>query len=86
MSILEKLTKSVIEAYQKLISPFFKPTCRFQPTCSQYAMEALDRFGFFKGIYLALTRILRCNPLFAFGYDPVPDQFHFKTSLKSPKE
>ena len=84
MSIPEKLTKSVIEAYQKLISPFFKPTCRFQPTCSQYAMEALDRFGFFKGIYLAVTRILRCNPLFAFGNDPVPEQFQFMTRLKKP--
>ena len=82
MSIPEKLTKSVIKAYQGLISPFFKPTCRFQPTCSQYAMEALDRFGFFKGIYLALTRILRCNPLFAFGYDPVPEKFQFITRHK----
>ena len=82
MSILEKLTKSLIKAYQRLISPFFKPTCRFQPTCSQYAMEALDRFGFLKGIYLTLTRILRCNPLFTYGYDPVPEQFHFITRLK----
>ena len=84
MSIPEKLTKSVIKAYQKLISPFFKPACRFQPTCSQYAMEALDRFGFFKGIYLALTRILRCNPLFDFGHDPVPEQFQFISRLKKP--
>jgi len=84
MSILEKLTKSVIKAYQKLISPFFKSTCRFQPTCSQYAMEAMDRFGFAKGIYLALIRILRCNPLFAFGHDPVPEQFKLISRLKKP--
>jgi|GEM_PF-2999677 hypothetical protein len=45
-------------------------------------MEALDRFGFIKGIYLSLSRILRCNPLFAFGHDPVPEQFHFITRLK----
>ena len=86
MSIPEQLTKLAIKAYQRFISPFFKPTCRFQPTCSQYTMEALDRFGFLKGIYLAITRIFRCNPLFAFGYDPVPEQFHFITRLKSPKE
>jgi len=84
MSIVEKLTKSIIKAYQRFISPFFKPTCRFQPTCSQYTMEALDRFGFVKGIYLAFTRVLRCNPLFAFGYDPVPEQFKFITRLKKP--
>ncbi|HIN12735.1 MAG TPA: membrane protein insertion efficiency factor YidD [Gammaproteobacteria bacterium] len=77
-----KLTKFTIKAYQRFLSPFFKPTCRFQPTCSQYAMEALDRFGFIKGIYLSLTRIFRCNPLFAFGHDPVPEQFHFITRLK----
>jgi len=48
-------------------------------------MEALDRFGFIKGIYLSLSRILRCNPLFAFGHDPVPEQFHFITRLYEPE-
>ena len=47
MSIPEQLIKIVVKAYQRLLSPFFKPSCRFQPTCSQYALEALDRFGFF---------------------------------------
>ena len=84
MSIPEKLTKSAIKAYQRFISPFFKSTCRFQPTCSQYTMEALDRFGFVKGMYLAFTRIVLCNPLFAFGHDPVPEQFTFITKLKKP--
>ena len=84
MSIPEKLTKSAIKAYQRFISPFFKPTCRFQPTCSQYTMEALDRFGVVKGMCLAFTRIVRCNPLFAFGHDPVPEQFTFITKLKKP--
>lgn len=63
---------SMIRFYQKKISPFFLPRCRFYPTCSQYAVEAIERFGAFKGGLLALWRLLRCNPLFPGGYDPVP--------------
>ena len=69
--------KFLIRLYQSYISPFFKPQCRYQPTCSQYAIESLDRFGLLKGTYLLLLRILRCNPLFKSGYDPVPDKFQF---------
>jgi len=47
--------------------------CRFQPTCSEYAKEALRKHGIFKGIYLGILRILKCNPFFAHGYDPVPE-------------
>jgi putative membrane protein insertion efficiency factor len=62
----------LIQIYRAVISPLFPPVCRFQPTCSQYAMEAIERFGVAQGSWLAARRIVRCNPLFPGGYDPVP--------------
>lgn len=64
----------LIRGYRILISPLFPPSCRFRPTCSQYAIEAIDRFGTFKGSYLAIRRILRCHPFHPGGYDPVPEK------------
>ncbi len=61
-----------IRGYQRFISPLTPPSCRFTPTCSQYAIEALRRHGPFKGLYLAVRRILRCHPWGGHGYDPVP--------------
>lgn len=61
-----------IRFYQKYISPLKPPTCRFTPTCSQYAIEAIRKHGPFKGFALAVWRILRCNPWGGSGYDPVP--------------
>ena len=61
-----------IRFYQKFISPLKPPTCRFTPTCSQYAIEAIRKHGPFKGLALAVWRILRCNPWGGSGYDPVP--------------
>lgn len=58
--------------YRRCISPLTPPMCRFTPTCSQYALEALRRHGPFKGTYLAIRRILRCHPWGGSGYDPVP--------------
>ena len=58
--------------YQRCISPFTPAACRFTPTCSQYAKEAIQKHGPFKGLYLAIRRILRCNPWGGSGYDPVP--------------
>ena len=58
--------------YQKCISPMLGPSCRFMPTCSQYAVEALKKHGPLKGLYLAIRRILRCHPWGGSGYDPVP--------------
>ena len=61
-----------IKFYQKCISPFTPPMCRFTPTCSHYAVEAIRKHGPFKGFWLALKRILRCHPWGGSGYDPVP--------------
>ena len=62
----------LIRLYQRNLSPMHPPCCRFRPTCSQYALEAVEEYGFIKGGLLALWRVLRCNPLCKGGYDPVP--------------
>jgi len=62
----------LIRAYQLVISPIIGPACRFEPTCSRYAMEAIGRFGALKGGLLSLKRLLRCHPWCPGGYDPVP--------------
>lgn len=62
----------LIRFYQICISPLKPPTCRFTPTCSAYALEALRKHGLFKGFWLAVRRILRCHPWGGSGYDPVP--------------
>ena len=62
----------LIKFYQLCISPFTPPSCRFTPTCSQYALEAFRKYGPLKGLFLAVRRILRCHPWGGSGYDPVP--------------
>lgn len=61
-----------IRFYQKFISPLTPPSCRYTPTCSQYAVEALRKHGPIKGMYLAVHRLLRCHPWGGHGHDPVP--------------
>lgn len=61
-----------IRFYQRFISPLTPPSCRYTPTCSQYAVEALQKHGPVKGLWLAVKRILRCHPWGGHGYDPVP--------------
>ena len=63
---------ALIKIYQLIISPWIGPKCRFTPTCSHYATEALKKYGPFKGIWLAIKRISRCHPWGGSGYDPVP--------------
>lgn len=63
---------ALVKFYQYCISPFTPPACRYTPTCSEYALQALRKYGPFKGGWLALKRILRCHPWGGHGYDPVP--------------
>ena len=70
--ILQYIMIGLIRFYQTAISPLTPPACRFTPTCSQYALEAIKKYGPLKGGWLALKRILRCNPWGGSGYDPVP--------------
>jgi putative membrane protein insertion efficiency factor len=69
---MKVLLIGLIQSYRVLISPLLPPSCRFQPTCSQYAIEAIARFGALKGSWLATRRICRCHPFNPGGYDPVP--------------
>ena len=62
----------LVKGYKLLISPMLPPSCRFEPTCSDYALEALKKYGAIKGVYLAVRRILKCHPFHPGGYDPVP--------------
>ena len=72
--ILIKFFTLIIRAYQVCISPLHKPCCRFYPTCSNYALEALKKHGIIKGGWYSFKRIIRCNPFFKGGYDPVPEK------------
>ena len=69
---MKKFVTSAIRFYQREISPLSPPRCRYIPTCSQYALEAVEKYGAIKGTFLATKRILRCNPFHKGGYDPVP--------------
>ena len=76
MQLLNKLLSFffllLVRIYQGAISPLLGPACRYEPTCSQYAAEALKKYGAFKGAWLAIKRISRCPPWGGHGYDPVP--------------
>ena len=65
------VTLQLLRAYKWAISPLFPPACRYVPTCSEYAIEAVERYGAVRGGWMALTRVLRCHPFARSGYDPV---------------
>ena len=70
--MIRKSCMCLIKFYQKFLSPLKKPCCIYYPSCSSYAYEAYKKYGFFKGTYLTIWRILKCNPFNKGGYDPVP--------------
>ncbi|MGI6498720.1 MAG: membrane protein insertion efficiency factor YidD [Oscillospiraceae bacterium] len=69
---MKKILLALISFYRREISPGRPPCCRFMPTCSAYALEAIERHGALKGGFLALRRVLKCHPFHKGGYDPVP--------------
>jgi putative membrane protein insertion efficiency factor len=73
--LIPELTKtlvlSLLRAYKWALSPMFPPSCRYVPTCSEYAMEAVERFGTVRGTWMAVRRVVRCHPFVKGGYDPV---------------
>lgn len=77
MSPLAHITSALVRFYQVVISPLTGPCCRFDPTCSHYAIEAIRRHGALAGCWLALRRIVRCGPWGGHGADPVPDTFRW---------
>ena len=70
---LKWVLKGVVRLYQLLISPWLGQNCRYEPTCSAYALTALERFGPLQGSWIAVKRIARCHPFGGTGYDPVPE-------------
>ena len=78
---LRTLTVVPIRLYQRLVSPHLGPRCRFYPSCSDYAVQAIGRFGILRGLVLAGWRLLRCNPWSRGGFDPVEDQRLFRSRV-----
>lgn len=79
---MRKILIGIIRIYQYAISPYLPPHCRYTPSCSSYAVEALGRFGILRGGWMALKRIARCHPWHEGGYDPLPESDHPETDCK----
>ncbi len=69
---MKKILLFLVRGYQLLLSPVLPPSCRFTPTCSQYSLEAISKYGALKGSWLTIKRVIRCNPWNPGGFDPVP--------------
>ena len=72
MSLLRRISLALLDLYKKAVSPWMPRACRFEPTCSLYAREAIERYGLVRGCRMAARRLLRCHPLCRGGFDPVP--------------
>ncbi|MCG6938167.1 MAG: membrane protein insertion efficiency factor YidD [Gammaproteobacteria bacterium] len=80
--IVIKIITFIILIYQYAISPYMAPSCRYTPTCSQYSIEAFQRFGIIRGFILSVRRLFSCHPWHHGGHDPVPASFTLKRSIK----
>jgi uncharacterized protein len=86
-SISVRVALLALRFYKAYLSMLFAGSCRFEPTCSQYAYQAIERFGVARGIWLALKRLLRCQPLSRkFGYDPVPEKWEEMPTSSTAQE
>lgn len=74
---------TIVKMYQKFISPLYKPSCRYYPTCSSYMIQAIERHGAFKGLLMGIARILRCHPFAKGGIDVVPEMFSLKRNTNN---
>jgi len=84
MSLGRRAVVLLLRFYQRFISPVFGPRCRYYPSCSEYAVQAVERFGILRGLVLAGWRLLRCNPLSRGGFDPVDNQRLFAPKKTVP--
>ena len=84
MTSARRLATAPLKLYQALISPALGPRCKFYPSCSEYAVQAIMRFGILRGLVLATWRLLRCNPFSHGGFDPVENQRLFKAHAPAP--
>ena len=80
---MTRITLALIRLYQRVLSPYWPGTCRYTPTCSHYAVEAVERLGAWKGGWLAVRRLARCRPFGGSGYDPVPVPKEFSATSVS---
>ncbi len=83
---MKRIVLAPIRAYQRWISPALPRRCRYEPTCSAYAVESVERFGVVRGLLLGAWRLLRCNPFSHGGFDPVPDSFTLRAGPVDPAE
>jgi putative membrane protein insertion efficiency factor len=83
-TVLRRVLLAPVRAYQRAISPLLPRHCKYEPTCSEYAAQAITQYGILRGLVLGFWRVLRCNPWSHGGYDPVSDQRLFRSGTPQP--